>query len=146
MNLPQSLIPASSQIFFLRVENNETKCNRICATAKLHFNQRERVLITVQDDVAATFLDEILWKNPPESFLPHIIANRSVSEPIVITTQSKNHNNAKILINLSPNCSPILNLFEIIYELWDLTSPAKKLASQDRFEIYQKAGHNPSII
>jgi DNA polymerase-3 subunit chi len=128
------------QIIFLQVATVEEKLNAICKTVQQHFKSRENLLITVHDAASATFIDQLLWKTPVESFLPHLISTQPTKEPVVITTVPRNLNQAQILINLCPDCSPILTQFQRVYELWDLTHPAKTAAAEQRYKTYQEAG------
>lgn len=43
------------------------------------FSQRQRCTVLVDDQATASALDDALWQNPPESFLPHQIVD-SASE------------------------------------------------------------------
>jgi DNA polymerase-3 subunit chi len=134
------------KLFFLKVEDVESKLGKICSTVKNHFNQRDKILITVPDEASATYVDQLLWRLPPESFIPHVIAAQPINEAVVITTGLRNLNQATILINLCPNPSSILQHFQTVYELMDMTAPIKTTLSQQRYETYKKAGYSITII
>lgn len=140
------MTPSEVKVVFLKVEDIEGKLGKICSTVKHHFNQRERLLITVPDDASADYLDQLLWRMPPESFIPHLIASQPVNEAVVITTGLRNLNQAAVLINLCQNASPIAHSFQIVYELMDMTAPMKATLSQQRYEAYQKAGRSINLI
>lgn len=91
----------NTQIFFINVNDNLSKLRSIYLLCQKHFLLRDNLLIFTQDKIAASFLDELLWKMPQESFLPHTISAISTDEKIVITTISRNLNKAQVLINLS---------------------------------------------
>src|SRR5437870_5041084 len=122
-----------TKIVFFPVRKIQSKLLKIVEVAHHHFNRKESLLITTLDQGALKFLDELLWKTPEESFLPHVIADEPCQELIVITNQRKNLNEASYIFNLSP--TPLLfGNPKIIYELEDFTSPNKHLLSQKRFE------------
>lgn len=130
--------PAPRVIFFL-VKEVKAKIQKITQVAHFHFSKREHLLLSVQDATALKFLDELLWKEPEVSFLPHTISDSPASELIILTMQKKNLNNSKYLFNLCP--TPLLFETEakIIYELEDATSPNKHLLSQQRMQAYKAA-------
>jgi DNA polymerase III subunit chi len=124
-------------IIFLSVANNATKLEKICSTVYQHYEQKERVLITVPSQEAALYIDQLLWRSPEESFLPHLITETPSEEPVVITTVLRNLNQAKILLNLCPEASGIASEFSRVYELLDLTHPSKEKLSRERQAAYR---------
>lgn len=130
--------PAPRVIFF-QVKDVKTKIQKIIHIAHFHFSKKEHLLLSVQDPAALKFLDELLWKEPEESFLPHSISEGPTSDLIVLTMQKKNINRSKFLFNLCP--TPLLFDTEVkfIYELEDATSPNKHLLSQQRLQAYKEA-------
>lgn len=132
-------------IFFLTVKDTENKLKKICLTVKEHFNRRERILITAPDDASAKYIDQLLWRLPQESFIPHVLSYQPVNEAVVVTTTLHNLNEASILINLCPSCSPILHLFQTTYELFDHTTPGKAALSQQRYDTYLNAGYSVKV-
>ncbi|KKL09215.1 hypothetical protein LCGC14_2568050, partial [marine sediment metagenome] len=109
-------------------------------TGIYHFERKEHLLIQVQDDTALKFVDELLWKTPKESFLPHSISDDYTSDYIVITKSKNNLNKAKYLFNLSPDLIDFNPIYKIIYDFDDYTSPKKQEKSKKRFEVYRQAG------
>ena len=107
--------------------------------ARLHFEKKDPFLIFAEDIKAQSFVDELLWKFPEESFLPHLASDDSTKELVVVTKSKKNVNTAKAAFNLCPTPLLIDGSFRIIYEFEDLTSPAKKELSGQRFDAYKKA-------
>lgn len=126
------------RICFIPVRDNASKLNAICRCVQKHFDRKESILIAAPNNEAAEYVDHLLWKFPEESFLPHQIVANLTTEPVAITTQMANLNQAKILFNLSPAASPIFNEFECIYELYDETHPSKAELSAKRKAFYQE--------
>lgn len=141
-----SLIDMSEKpkIIFLKVTDNASKMTCLCETAQTHFQQGHKVLFSVPSAEAARFLDQLLWKSPQESFLPHSVANSPSKDFIAITSSQENVNNATVLFNLHPNVNPIYTQFKTVYELFDETLQDKLLLSQQRQAAYREAGFDIS--
>lgn len=128
------------EIHFLRVTDTTTKLNRIVSTVYEHYLAGERVVIFVPNEQAATYIDELLWRMPIDGLLPHLIAEGSTEERVVITLSERNINRAKIALNLCPGLCKELETFEKVYELSDQTDPKKAKHSQEKLLGYQKLG------
>ncbi|MFA6118965.1 MAG: DNA polymerase III subunit chi [Parachlamydiales bacterium] len=128
-----------NKVIFYKVQSVKDKLIKIIQTAMAHFEKKEKFIIQVQDDVSVKFVDELLWKLPKESFLPHIATDSNSSEYIVITKSKKNLNDAIYMFNLSQDIFEIDRSFKVIYDFDDYTAKDKQIFSQKRFEIYRKA-------
>lgn len=135
-----------SPIFFLKVADNSSKLKRLCDVIQEHFLEGVHIQISVPSAEAATYIDQLLWRLPEESFLPHFIVHEKSSAQIVITTKPENLNKATILFNLCPEVPPMSDFFEKIYDLYDETQPSKLALSQQRQSAYQAAGHSISLL
>lgn len=129
------------KVYFLRVTDAATKLNSICQVTHRHYNKKETILIAVPSQEAAVYLDQLLWRQPNDSFLPHVISEVPTQELVVITTSSANVNQAKIVINLCPAIPVNLGEYSIIYDLLDLTHPTKEQLSHKRQSAYQALGY-----
>jgi DNA polymerase III subunit chi len=127
------------RVVFFYVKDVKAKLSKITSVAQGHFQKNEPLLFTAQDLKSVQFLDELLWKDPEESFLPHSISESPLKELIVLTQQKKNLNNAKFLFNLCPTPLFFETAVKVIYEFEDATSPSKHQLSQQRFEAYKAA-------
>lgn len=125
-----------THILFHTVTDNNSKLSRIAHIVQEHFYKKDKILIFVPSDEAATFLDQLLWRLPEGSFLPHAIVKGPSNERIAVTTVSENVNHANVLINLVQAVPAHAQQFERIHELMDLTHPAKKELSEKRLEEY----------
>lgn len=134
-----------TMIYFWIVRDVQKKLATVCHLAKRHFARKERVLITTPNAQAACFVDELLWKNPPDSFLPHAISLEPLQAAVVITYpeaggQVANLNQAQVVINLCPDMSSLAGSVNCVHELHDQTDAAKQLLSDKRFAAYEAAG------
>lgn len=122
------------------------KLRRLGASVEYYFLKKKKILITVPSEAAAEYIDDFLWKQPKESFLPHTYSKNNEGSEVVITTEQKNINQANLLINLCPGQSSILDQFETVYELWDETDEKRKEQSRLKFEAYQNSGHEVELL
>ncbi|MFT4552710.1 MAG: DNA polymerase-3 subunit chi [Chlamydiales bacterium] len=133
-------------VTFLRVTDVHSKLMRICDTVFEHVSQGQKVLISVDDDASANFVDNLLWRLPEESFIPHIISDTECEDSVVITTLEINLNKAFALISLKSTANPMAKNFSVIYELSDHTVAKKLELSQQRYSVYQREGFPLSEI
>lgn len=123
------------------MRDNSAKIHLICAKAQEAFKLEKRLLIAVPNLQAAQYIDALLWRTPPESFIPHIISDTPVAEWIAITMQEQhNINQAPCLFNLCPLPSTLYQQVEEVYDLFDETHPQKTESSQQRLHFYQAKG------
>lgn len=130
---------AATRVIFFQVKDAQTKIKVITEIARSHFDKKEHCIILVEDEKAQIFVEDLLWKIPDTSFLPHVSSDIPTPELLAITKTKNNVNQAKVAINL---CSTPLILdtsFRIIYELEDLTNPNKNRLSSLRFDAYKAA-------
>lgn len=130
------------QIIFLPIRTNQHKIESICQTIQKHFEAGDTFQILAPGMVAVQYLDDLLWKYPESGFLPHRASEIECKENIVITTQIKNLNGAKVLMNLCTNPCLIAEEFEILYELYDETQPDKFEQSKQRHQVYSQKGYS----
>lgn len=135
-----------NKIIFYRVKDNSAKIQLICTKAQEAFKHEKRLLIVVPNFQSAQYVEGLLWKVPPESFMPHVIVDTSTAEWIAITMQDQhNVNQASRLLNLCTTFSPLYQQVEEIYELYDETLPQKAELSQQRLNDYQAKGLIPHL-
>lgn len=127
-------------IYFIKVADNLAKLKSICETVHRHFLLKQPILITAPNEEAAQFIDQLLWKMPEESFIPHTLCNASNEDLVVVTTSQANLNKAIAVFNLCPQASPLAGQVDIIYELYDATHPAKEDLSKQRQSAYASQG------
>lgn len=123
-------------VVFIPVSTAEEKRNGLSRTVQQCFSQRKRILVLAPNREVAQYVDQLLWRHPPESFVPHTIAQKAIRHPVVITTERANLNRAQVIFNLSQTPLPITAKFETIYELYDTTSPQKEQLSRSRKAHY----------
>ncbi|NGX62732.1 MAG: DNA polymerase III subunit chi [Candidatus Anoxychlamydiales bacterium] len=128
-----------NKVLFFQIKDIKIKLIRIIQTAMHHFEKKENFLIRVADEASLKFVDELLWRQPQEGFLPHSISEEKCEDYIVITKSKENLNNAHFLFNLSQEIIDLDTSYKIIYDFDDFTSLKKQEKSKKRFEIYRQA-------
>lgn len=134
-----------TKVLFLKVVDTPSKLQRITQTIQKHFEQNAGILIIVPTIEAAQYIDQLLWKMPAESFLPHAIVDGPTKERIAISTDTRNVNHATVLFNLCPAAHPLPHEYHTIYELYDQTHPSKEDLSRQRHEAYSQQGLEVSL-
>lgn len=129
-----------TRVVFFQVRDNQAKLDRIVEMAQSHFEKKEPFLILLEDARSQHFVDEVLWKLPKTSFLPHLATDEPTTEWIAISKIKKNVNGAKAAFNLCPTPLLIEGPFRVIYEFEDLTALTKQNLSSLRFDAYKRAG------
>ena len=127
----------STRVIFFQVPDSQSKLKRIVETTQFHFRRKEPFLIFVEDEKGEKFVDELLWKLPVASFLPHVASDQT-QEMVAITKAKTNANGALFAFNLCPT-PLLLPGFKTIYEFEDLSAPNKTHLSSIRFQAYKDA-------
>lgn len=128
-----------TKVIFYQIKLDHTKLIKIIQTAHLHFKKKEPLLIIAPDDKSALFVDDLLWKNPVNSFLPHVISNNFCNDLIVLTTKKNNINNARHIFNLCPT-PIIMEEITVVYDFEDITNHLKAEVSKNKYNHYRKMG------
>ena len=99
-------------------------------------------MIKAPDVKSLEFIDQLLWRFPIDSFLPHIIKDTSCKDYIVITTSRENPNNASAIFNLTKDPIDLSkNSFNRIFEFEDLSNKQKVESAKNRFDHYKSKGY-----
>lgn len=129
------------KVNFFYVKNNQAKLQWICTRASEAMKQETALLIMTPNEESATYIDQLLWRLPEESFIPHALIYGQTKELIAVTTvTNQNLNQARRLLYLCSHISPIYHQFEEIDELYDDTHPQKMEWSKKRLSDYQTNG------
>lgn len=130
----------NSKIIFLKVATNQNKLFSLTKVIQKQFDLNEHILIFVPTNEVAQYIDQLIWRLPQESFIPHIVSDTPCNNPVVITSKNENLNKATVLINLSQNVNTNFHEFHTVYELYDMTHPSKEELSKARHLSYSERG------
>ncbi len=129
-----------NKVIFFQIKDVKSKLIKIIQVAMNHFEKKENLIIQVQDEASLRFVDELLWKLPKESFLPHVTLDTKCNDFIVITKSKENLNNASFMFNLCQDLIELDKSYKIIYDFDDHTSVIKQKKSQKRYDLYRQLG------
>ena len=128
------------KVIFLQIKTLTDKLVKITKTASTHFTNKKHLLIIVADEKSQNYVDNLLWKEPKFSFIPHSVSDTHVEEYITITQKKSNINNAKYIFNLTS--TPFTEFdCKVIYEFDDYTDKKKAEASKQKFKFYKDKEH-----
>lgn len=131
-------------VTFYQVLDNPQKVALICQTSESLFRQKKKLLILTPNFPATQYIEELLWRLPPEGFLPHVVADTATAEWIAISLQQEvNVNKAPYLFNLRQEAVEqqlASQGIQEIYEFWDETDPQKKANASKKWSDYESRG------
>ena len=130
-----------TKVILFKIIEPKSKLLKIIQTSYHHFSRKEKLLIRCPDEMSMRFVDDLLWKEPKESFLPHIATLEKSNDFICITKSIENLNDARFLINLNPDFLDIDSDFKTIYDFDDNTTVVKKEKSQKRIDYYRSLNY-----
>jgi DNA polymerase-3 subunit chi len=136
-----------TKISFIRLHKQE-KAKHLCELAESFFGQGERVLITVSDDNQGVTLDRFMWTWQKGAFVPHAFDNGAVDcldDPVVIATEERNPNGARVLIMGKPCSLEFIRQFDQAIDFAELYDDELAAAARRRFSHYREAGLAPAM-
>jgi DNA polymerase IIIc chi subunit len=95
--------------------NAEDTIKTFCKISEKCYYSNSRALVVVESEEDLYALDKSLWTYSKEHFIPHATMDDLYAheQPIIITKEFKNLNNAKIVISVNPTKEIILKNFNI---------------------------------
>ncbi|MES2200130.1 MAG: DNA polymerase III subunit chi [Chlamydiota bacterium] len=133
------------KVIFYTVKTASAKVHYLLQTGSHHFAQKEKIQIIVPDRKALTFIDELFWSQPKESFLPHCISSPlPFHDLLYICLAEEALDDFSFVFNLTPAPYTPHPRVKVLYELEDCTHPDKKALFQTKFKLYQSLGHTLS--
>jgi DNA polymerase-3 subunit chi len=136
-----------TRVSFIKLRKAE-KAKHLCHLAEAFFQAGHRVLIIVQDDNQGITLDRFMWIWQKGSFIPHAYDNGAVDcleEPVVIGTEERNPNGARILILGRPCSTDFVRQFAEAVDFAELYDEELAAAARRRFVNYREAGLDPGM-
>lgn len=128
------------KIFFTSLKTPAEKVRFLIKVVSDHYLKNHKMIIFTQDLKTAQFVDNLLWSEPKESFLPHFMSQSLIDEKIVITCEKSNLNEAKIALNLTGQpLNPIDLKLHTIFEIEDLSALEKAALFKKKLLVYQKS-------
>lgn len=131
-----------TQIVFFSVQDTQDKLAKLCAIAKGHFEKNDPLLVMTADEKARNFVDELMWRVPADSFLPHTASDMPCRDLIAITSSRQNTNQARTIFNLTPEPLFFEELGLTIYEFEEHISEQRRKSSEARYRAYRDRGYS----
>lgn len=102
-----------------------------------------RSVVQVGNETALNILDMVLWKQKPDSFLPHskVDDETSKDQPIWLTLGEKNPNGAQIRFMVDGATPPDLSDYERGVYIFDGHNEAALSHARERWKVEKSAGH-----
>ncbi len=98
-------------------------------------------LIWLNDHSMASSLDAKLWKNQPESYLPHaLVPAPEPAPPILLSVNQDQPNYRQLIINLHPDPHPNSDEFERLAEIV-IQTPDVLQKTRTNYRHYKAQGH-----
>ncbi|MBS0627111.1 MAG: DNA polymerase III subunit chi [Verrucomicrobia bacterium] len=133
------------KVVFYTVKTGPAKIHYLLRAISHHFTQKEKIQIIVPDKRALTFIDDLLWSQPKESFLPHCTSSPvPFHDLIFICLPEETVDDFPFVFNLCPTAYKPHPRVKTLYEFEDASHPEKKALFQVKFKYYQSLGHTLS--
>ena len=101
-----------------------------------------RVIVRCPDEESVKSIDALLWSFAPESFLPHASRGDATRQPIWISTDDKNVNDANVLVLTGATQSENLKEFDLCCEIFDGMDQDAVQGARARWKSLKDEGYN----
>lgn len=114
----------------------------VCRLCQQLVRRGQSVYIHAPDEQQVQRLDEALWTDRPESFIPHDVlgAGEDAQTPVLIGQGEPPEHCSDILINLAPDVPLFFSRFERVAEIIP-SNDSLKAAGRTRFQFYRDRGY-----
>lgn len=104
--------------YILNQASLESRLTYACRLAEKAYQKRMSVLIHCSNETEAHSIDDMLWNQKPERFLPHSLVSENVPDcPIQIGYQMDQSAHQDILINLANDAPDFFSQFKRHFEV-----------------------------
>lgn len=131
----------STEIRFYHMEKSTLETTLPALLTKA-LSQQNKILIKTQDSSKAEVLNGYLWTYSAESFLPHGSAKdgNPESQPIFLTDNDENPNNANVLILVDGTQSENIENFDLCCQLLNGNDQAQVQKARENWKLYKEQG------
>ncbi len=116
-----------------------------CRLALMSWERGHHTTVIADNRIAASEIDALMWKSPPNRFLPHELDTESKAtvSPIVITLLSQ-LKETEVVINLCPEPIPEPARFKRLLEIVPQQATERE-NSRQKFRNYREQGITPRM-
>lgn len=126
--------------FYILTSEQEHAIDRTaCRLAARAFDEGMRTLILVNDDSTATYLDDLLWQQPENRFIPHtrVSVDPKIDVRTWIATGTDQVREAQLLINLTHDKPHKFDSYDRIFEI---VAKSNTEESREKYRFYRSRG------
>ncbi len=110
---------------------------RLCDKAYQH---QQHIYVHTQTPVHAELMNELLWTETEETFLPHGLIGEEPEAPILIGHHQDTNSDAPILINLDLQVPLFFSQFDRVMEIVPTEDEHRRLV-REHYRFYKERGY-----
>ena len=132
-------VPVTEINFYTAVANPLSATARLVGKA---YAQGRRVRVVTPDAEATLALDKLLWEQPVEGFVPHVMlaSKHADATPVIVDHALTHEGAADVLINLSADTPSFFARFERMFEIVGQDDVMAE-AGRARWKFYKARGY-----
>jgi DNA polymerase IIIc chi subunit len=128
-------------VIYFSIKEASQKLTHLIHTAQKHLHTKKILHILSSDKTSVSFVSQLLWREPKESFTVHQLPEDANSNSMIqLILPLSSYEKVESIFNLTSQPLHFSNHFKNIYEFEDLTHPTKKEIFEKKFKLYQEAG------
>lgn len=132
---------ADIRFYHLQKQNLDAALPAILQKA---FQSGKNIIVRMRDDKEIERMNKHLWAFKPDIFLPHGSKKdgHADQQPIWLSAENDNPNNAKILILTQGKTAEDLDAYDLCCEMLDGRDEKAVGEARERWKNYQSSGHD----
>lgn len=134
--------PVSTEVRFYHLQK-QTLDQALPLILEKAIKTGKNIVVRLSNEKEVAHMNTLLWSYKAESFMPHGTQKEGVphKQPIWLTDQDENPNNAKILVLTQGTESEHIHDYDLCCEMLDGRSQAQIDAARKRWKIYKEQGY-----
>ena len=136
--------------YVLSASDDKSRWQFACRLAEKAVSRGNKVLIATQDEAASRAVDELLWTQRPESFVPHHIVGQNTDgqstdaptakPPVVITHDLDDIDHHDVLVNIRTTRPEQFSRFDRLAEIV-IQQPEVLENTRQSYAFYKQRGY-----
>lgn len=134
-----------TEIRFYHIQKKSSEVT-VFELAERALTRGHRILIRVKDEADAARLNDFLWINNPDSFLPHGTDSDGNADlqPVFLTATNDNPNKSDVLFLMPGSESTGVEAFTLVCDILDGRDEEQIAAGRNRYKDWKAQGHTLS--
>lgn len=131
-----------TEIRFYHIQKKSAE-SVISELAERALTRGHKILIRLRDETETNRLNDFLWTNKPDSFLPHGAASdgNPDRQPVFLTATNDNPNNSDVLFIMPGAESAGVENFTLVCDILDGRDENQIIAGRARYKDWKAQGH-----